>query len=214
MLNNFFSWLNQNQGATSVLLTAVYVIATIVLVVITVRGTAIAQRSLEAAHRFEQERSRPFVSLTLLNQPLGIIQMVVENIGATAAYDIRFAVEPVIRIVEGQSQSDDHVHVDPPEAYERDHPFITKGLAFLPPKAREQNLIAMSLRRFEEVYPQQRFTGTVFYADARGQRYEDPILIDLSTQTGLGFISEPDVAEELQKIRELLEKRLGKEARQ
>ena len=62
-MQDTINWLNANQGATSALLTAIYVIATIILVIITIRGTRIAQQSLIALELFERKRARPYVSV-------------------------------------------------------------------------------------------------------------------------------------------------------
>ena len=194
-------WLNQNQGATLALLTAIYVIATIVLVIVTVRGTGIAQRSLEAVERFERERARPYVTLSLVNKPLGTIQLLIENVGATAAYQISITTQPEIMILAGGP------NVHPSTESEKRHPFIAKGIPFLPPKAREMNVISLAYARFKTHYPSQRFEGSITYTDKDGHQYKDPLVIDLSVNDGLSFMTVHDVGTELHKIRELLERK-------
>ncbi|MEP6820873.1 MAG: hypothetical protein ABI946_00825 [Chthoniobacterales bacterium] len=194
-------WLNHNQGATLALLTAIYVLATLVLVIVTLRGTRIAQRSLQAAERFERERARPYVTMSLVNRPLSVIQFRIENVGATAAYDIRINMTPELFILEGGE------NVYPSEESEKPHPFIRRGLPYLPPKAFEMNVITLSFKRFQTRYPQQRFEGTITYSDMQKASYTDPLLIDMSVQEGLSFISDSDIGAELKKLREAIERK-------
>ena len=196
-------WLNQNQGACTALLTAIYVLATIILVIVTVRATGIAQRSLQAAERFERERSRPYVTVALLNMPLGTIQLRVDNVGANAAYQISITTLPEMKILVGGPD------VLPPTESEHRHPFIEKGIAFMPPHTREQNVLSLSYERFRTRYPDERFVGTITYRDKDGFIYQQPLTLDLSINRGLSFMTEYDVGTELHKIREWLEKKKG-----
>lgn len=193
-------WLNPNEGAALAILNAVLSMATIILAWVTVRATGIAQRSLQAAESFERERSRPYVTVSLLNVPLGTIQLRVENVGANAAYQISINTIPEILILEGWRGA------LPPTESERRHPFIERGIAFLPPHAREQNVISLFYERFKAHYPDRRFVGSVTYRDKGGFIYQDPIVLDLSINDGLNFRAEYEVGDELHKIRELLEK--------
>jgi len=194
-------WLNQNQGATLALLTAIYVIATIILVVITVRSTEISRQSLEATERFERERSRPYVTLRLMNQPLGIIQFLIENVGVTAAYNIQITLNPELMILRGGA------NVYPSAETEEPHPIIKKGIPYLPPNVREKNVITLSVERFKRRYPQQRFEGSITYTDVQKNQYTDPLMIDLSVNEGLSFIADRDVGTEIEKLREMLERK-------
>jgi len=195
------NWLNQNNGATLALLTAIYVVATIVLVIVTVQATKIAQNSLKAAERFERERSRPYVTVSLINKPLGTIQILVRNVGATGAYAVRIQTAPEILILEGGKD------VFPSDESEKRHPFISVGFPLLPPKTQESSVVSLSCDRFRGRYQQRRFEGSVSYQDKEGHRYEDPLVIDLSVKEGMTFIADYDIGTELHLIRKLLEKR-------
>ena len=56
---SIIDWFNVNQGFSMVLLTAVYVLATILLVRQSRRANRIAQQNLESLWKLERERSRP-----------------------------------------------------------------------------------------------------------------------------------------------------------
>ena len=194
-------WLNQNDGATLALLTGVYVIATIILTVVTTRGTSIARRSLEAAERFERARSRPYVTLNLVNEPLGTIQLVIQNVGVSAAYDVQISTSPEIMILEGGK------NVFPSEESEKRHPFIEKGVSFIPPSVKHMNVIALAYSRFLSKYPTERFEGQITYFDVNRNKYVDPIVLDLSTLQGLTYITAYDAGEELHKLSEIIKKK-------
>jgi hypothetical protein len=202
-LTNTIDWLNDNDGAVLALLTFVYVVTTVILVAITRAGTRVAQKSLEASERFERERSRPYVIANLINRPLGTVQIRVENVGATAAYDIEIHTDPVIRILQGGQG------VVPPQETSQPHPFIERGIAFMPPKHVEENVIALKYERYRSEYGDSQFTGTVKYKDKGGQVFEDPLIIDLAGKEGTLFMPEYSVGKELHEIRELLRKKLG-----
>jgi len=194
------NWLNQNAGATLAVLTAVYVLATIVLTVVAIRGASISRQTLEATERLERERSRPYVTVNLVNQPRGVIQMVVENFGKTAAYDVKIQTTPEILILHGGEG------VHPPAESEDPHPFIRHGIPFLPPRMLQKNVIALSFKRFKAKYESKRFEGSVSCQDKDGHRYTDPLVIDLSIQEGLHFLTEYEVGKELHGILEVLRK--------
>jgi len=202
-LTNTITWLNDNDGAVLALLTFVYVVATVILVAITRAGTRVAQKSLEASERFERERSRPYVVVNLLNRPLGTVQIRVENVGATAAYEIEIHTDPVIRILKGGQ------NVVPPTESSEPHPFVERGIAFMPPKHIEENIIALQYDRYRSEYEDSQFKGTVKYKDKGGQVYEDPLVIDLAGKEGTLFMTEYSVGKELHEIRELLRRKMG-----
>ena len=61
----FVNWLNHNQGFVMAMLTFVYVIATIVVAGLSVKGTRLAQKNIETMVDVERNRLRPYVLFNL-----------------------------------------------------------------------------------------------------------------------------------------------------
>jgi hypothetical protein len=59
------NWLNQNQGFVMAMLTFVYVIATIVIAVLSVKSNRLAQQNVETIVELEKNRLRPYVIFNL-----------------------------------------------------------------------------------------------------------------------------------------------------
>ncbi len=63
-------YLNANQGFVMAILTAVYVLATLVLVIVAHRQFALTQRSLDFASAAEKTKSRPYVLFDIVYEEM------------------------------------------------------------------------------------------------------------------------------------------------
>jgi hypothetical protein len=88
-------YLNHNSGAVQVVLTAIYVIATIYMLISMLRGNRLVRENVRLITKMETERLRPLVYFDLVAD--GAVEAIVKNIGATAAYDIKIDLSPKIK---------------------------------------------------------------------------------------------------------------------
>lgn len=159
-------WLNQNQGFVTSVLTLVYVIATLCIVFVALRANRLSAKQLTQALELERHRSRPYVIFDL-EPRLGIVYVVLRNIGATPAHKVRVSVTPLLETVINGEQVQSA---------------LTKGdIGFIAPGRRLEDILdagAVVLQR----YPKPLFTGSVSYGDGEGAHYEESFRIDLSLE--------------------------------
>ncbi len=178
-------WCNDNQGFALVVLTAVYVIATITMV-------AVMAWSNRLAVDLERARSRPYVifDIVMTNK---LVEAVLKNIGGTAAHNVRVTLSPSI---------------SSPIYGGKDLGLLRGPIRFVAPRREIRDFIA-SGPVFLEQNPDAQFHGQVEYEDAQGRPYSEPLHIDLNFHRGTGNIEREDIGRELRKIRELLERLLS-----
>lgn len=174
------AWLNQNAGAVMAVLTLVYVVATLALVLLN-------WWNLRVLRELDRRRSQPYVVFDLVGKHHAI-HAVVRNAGLTAAKDVRIQTTPQL------------------ERGNRTSPLTTQGVAYLAPGREFWDFIEGGPAFFQRYVPP-RFSGRVSYKDTDGHEYDEPFTIDLEFQRTLMSVPIPDVAEELKKVREAIEKK-------
>lgn len=167
-------WINQNSSFLLVLLTSIYVFATIAILWMMGKSNLLAKESLEQTAKLEQARLRPYVSLILKiskteeknSLPFGYL--ILKNSGETQAYDIRVSMSPEIYssvIVNGKKQNI--------------HPYLIKEpISTLPPKTDLSDSIGFLSGIFEH-FEKPKFTGEITYLDENKKRYRQSFVIDL-----------------------------------
>jgi hypothetical protein len=186
-------WLNTNEGFAIILLTAVYVIATIVMARYMARANMLASKSLAQAVELERRRTRPHLSFDLESHRK-FVYAVLRNIGKTAAYNVTIQVTPALE------------HSD--KSAQRTLSLVTGSIRMIAPGREFSDLVDFGPKFFER-YKEPRFRGCLMYHDAESNTYEDRFDIDMSFAAKLLYVEEPpDVGSELEKIRELLRQRL------
>ena len=91
-------WANENSGFIMAVLTLVYVFATLVIVLVTMRANRIALASQQLQVRLEAQRTRPFVVVTFElvwdKQDQAHTYVLVKNTGLTLAEDVTVKIDP------------------------------------------------------------------------------------------------------------------------
>lgn len=163
------NWLNTNQGSIMALLTAVYVIATIIIALMAKHSNKLAQKNIDTLTKLEKERLKPAITAEILaDYPFYNIHIV--NQGQTTALDIKFEFTPKLCIFLGKSNSE--------EKTEKPIGFIKNGIASLPPGGALSSIIG-TYELVTEKCPDLIFHGKVTYRDREGTQYEDKISLDL-----------------------------------
>jgi hypothetical protein len=182
-------WCNQNQGAAILLLTFVYVIATLVMVVLMWWANRISKRNIEMALMLERQRMRPHLIFDLESRDR-MMYAVIKNIGLTPARDVAIDVFPKL----------EHTANLP----DKECSLTRHSISFVAP-SREFTDVIDSAHNFFKRYTDPIFRGTVRYKGSDTTEYSEPFIIDMRfAATILRVQKPPDPGQELKKIRELL----------
>jgi len=188
MLNQILHGLNANQGTVMVILTAGYLLATILLVRHSAKQTETIRRTLDFYDRAEHNRYRPYVIFDIVYEDC-IAYARMRNMGISPALDIHVSVTPCLRWNDKENGVS----------------FIENGITFLAPN-RELSEPFGYLQSLLTHYPEFRFAGEVLYKDSAGVSYRETFAIDLSYVKTLSFIGKKTVEERLEAIERRLER--------
>ena len=178
------NWLNNNQGFVLGALTFVYVMATIILVIISLIQANLTRQSILSAANAEKRRYRPHVLFDLYSEHPALYASL-RNTGATPAFNIRLTMSPEIFCeINGKR---------------RVCPLIGQSITFLSPSREVRDACAF-VGTFDKQFLEPIFTGVVEYEDADGTKYEEQFNIDLRAQRKLVYIGKTDPGKELEKI--------------
>lgn len=181
-------YLNDNQGFVMGILTAVYVVATVVLVMITNRQARLAKKVLDLSLKAEKAKHRPYVVFDVVYEEV-VAYARLRNSGASPATNVRVSVQPRL------------CWKDKSEGVG----FIEKGVAFLAPNRELSQPFGWTSEFFTQ-YPDLRFSGSISYEDSEAARYEERFEIDLSYVKGMTYIGEVDIGRELEGVKKALER--------
>ena len=182
-------WLDAHQGAVMALLTLVYVLATITLVIVAIRGNRTAQRQLELAVDLERRRSRPYITFDLEPRK-GLMYVTLRNSGITAAFNVKTVVTPKVeQVLRGQR------HEVP----------LTKHIITTIPPGRVLEVLLDSSSSFFAQTPERLFSGRIEYHDESGHGYEELIKIDLAFWEHVTYTPDPNVAKEVEKVAQAIQ---------
>lgn len=186
MLANAIASCNHNQGFMFVVLTFVYVIATVAMMRAMRQSNVLARESLKQAMALDRARSRPHVIFMLEfgKTHSSMVDAVLTNIGQTAAYNVKVSLAPTLL----------NLWSDPAETRLTTHP-----IRFLPPGHSEVDALG-TIARFHQQYPDPAFEGEVVYEDAQGHRYAEPVTFDFNYRKVVGRLRFPNVGSELEKL--------------
>lgn len=170
------------------ILTAVYAIATIVLVIVAQRQASLTQQSLDFASKAKKAKYRPYLVFDIVYEKV-VAYARLRNSGASPAIDVRITVAPRLK----WKDKEDGIG------------FVEKGVSFLAPNRELSQPFGWTGEFFEQ-YPELKFSGTISYKDSEGHAYSESFSIDLGYLKGTPYIGEIDVGREIEGIKKALEK--------
>lgn len=180
-------WLNHNQGIVMVVLTLVYVVATIAIVFLTLKATRVNQKTLDTAIALEKSRLRPYVLFNISSSIANKTTYAsIKNLGLTAAYKVRVSIQPKL----------EHLH-------DVESPLTARGILFLPPGEEITDVIDSS-PAFHQKYPNPLFEGTVEYENSEADKFQEPFRIDLTFLKKRLYVRQSSVVDELNQVNETL----------
>lgn len=182
-------WLNNNDGFVLAILTFVYVLATIILVGVSLFQAKLTDRSIKRASEAERRRYRPHVLFDLFSENITIYASL-KNTGASPAFNVALKVKPEIYCeIRGQK---------------RVSPLIGESVSYLAPSREIRDACAFG-SEFDKHFPEPVFDGSISYEDADGTRYDESFRIDLRAQRQLLHVGKKDPGKELEKIAKALQ---------
>lgn len=177
----FVTKLDRYDGACMVLLTAA-------LVWFAYKSAKIALRNLEMIKRNDDKRSRPYVTLEVVNDmPFYGVRMV--NFGATAAHNVIVKADPKIEMAF--------------QRYRKPIGFLQEPVGYIAPSAHFETDIG-TFTDIENANPSKVYKGTISFDNDEGSRFEHEFVLDFTPYTDTVHKDEKTihhVAKELEELR-------------
>lgn len=176
-------FINQNSGVFLVLFSLIVTGATVFYVILT-RSLVSETRKMREA----QTEPNIFISLKSKEEYIGLVDLIIQNIGLGAAYNIKFEIEPDFEYAKGRMLSEINL--------------IKNGLHYLAPNQK----ISFFIASIPEIFMKKKksfFEIKVKYDNKFGKPYKNTYLIDFSEFFDLRHAGEPSlkkVANNLEKI--------------
>jgi len=160
----FINFLNQNQGAFLVIFSLIVALATVMYVILT--GKLLSENK-----RLREAQTEPNVSI--FPQPgVGIINLIIQNVGLGAAHNINFEVSPSSEISEYLSKRS----------------FVKHGITYLAPN---QKLFVFGVRiDDEEKTKLEPIEISVLFENYKKEKYKNSFSIDFAELVDVGMVEE------------------------
>lgn len=180
-------WINNNDGFFLVILTAVYVIATIIVVRKMSKSNDLAQRNIDVFIEIENERNRPVLifSIELVRKVMVIAK--VKNIGPSTASKVSIHTTPELKELETGEQIR----------------FLSEQIPSLPPNAELSTVLGM-YDEYKKMYGDQVVSGHIEYFSIGNRSYKEEFNFDLTINEGTSWVTEltiHDCVKEIEKLR-------------
>ena len=166
-------WITTNSNMLLVVLTAIYVFATIAILMATTKSNKLTQKSIEQTAILERERLRPYLSIELKitkkggRDSLSYGYIILRNTGATQARHVSIEMNPVIfstPIIDGKK--------------EKKIPyFIENQIENIAPNVELSDSIGFLPGIFDN-FDVPIFRGTITYQDANSRKYVESFTIN------------------------------------
>lgn len=152
-------WLNNNQGFVLSILTAVYVIATILILLATVWSNRIASRAIEHSQELHRQQTRPYVVFDIICDGK-FATASLHNYGTMPAFDVAVQLDQEFKSIANRKST-----------------LLRNPIGMVAPGRTISDAIDSSPAFHEKNTLE--FSGTVSYSDAANKRFEDRISLDL-----------------------------------
>ena len=177
-----FKLLNQNSGALLVVFSLVVTLATVFYVILTGKLVSESRKMREA-----QTEPNIFVSLHSKEDWVGLIDLVIQNIGLGAAYNLKFELKPDFEYSKGQFLSELN--------------FIKNGVNYLAPSQKIKHFLTslVGKKELEKI----KIEFKVKYENSLGKLSQENYILDFSEFYGRRRVGEPSlkkIADNLEKI--------------
>lgn len=172
---DIIGFLNDNSGAFNLLFSFVVAAATVFYARLTKHLVAETKRMREA-------QTEPMVSIRvgLSSVWVNLVDLIIENVGVGAAYDIRVQLEPDFELASGRFLSELGI--------------VKRGMRYLAPKQAIRTFLTNMMddvHKSEGKWKDLRFAVVVTYRNAAGREMSERYHIDLAEFEGLSTVGTP-----------------------
>lgn len=183
-----WNWIGSNSGQINVT-------ATVILVVITALYVVLTREMLKHSRESHRRATQPEVVISVQESrnAYGFFDMVIENLGPSPAYDLRFEVSSPVRIRQNRELGEIGLFQD--------------GMAILAPRQTVRFFLASTYQRFDELMAT-RFEVVAKWRSQDGEFFERsfPIRFDhLRNMSSIGADPGQEAAKQLQAIAKTLD---------
>jgi len=190
MFFEIVKWLNTNQGFTMIILTFVYITATVLIFVAN-------YLSVKELKRTRVEQSRPHVIVYLDVFPSRIVQLIIHNIGKTVARNVKITSIPELN--------------KPNEFPLKKSYFFTKAIPIIPPDYKYFAFLGTFNELKTKTGEYEKYTFEVTYNDSSNKnKYSEKFHSDLNVTVNVPKVNElkmHDLVETISKYGEELLKK-------
>jgi len=179
------NFMNVNNGALTVLFSALVALATLVYAILTWRLVNETRRMRKA-----QTDANITVSVVITERWVNFLELLVKNEGVGPAYDIAFKLEPI------DPEGCDKSIID----VINELGFVKNGLAFLSPGREIRSFLTSMLQDYEKKI-KTVIKASVSYKTSSGERKEGSYIIDFSVFAGMRHIGAPSIHEIAQSMK-------------
>lgn len=177
------NWLNSNQGATTAILTAVYVIATIAIVSMMVKANALTQMNIQLSKELDQARLRPYIIFDIITEG-SLFYLELRNEGLSPAVNIFVKISPELNTKNRGS----------PFA------FVHSPISFIAPQRKMKDFISAGWSFFE-IHKNPKFRCDISYEDISGHKFQEVIELDLNYLKNVQQIALQETPKEINHLR-------------
>lgn len=157
-MSRAIDFVNNNSGAILAITTIVYALIT--------------GRMLYETKKMRESQTEPDVFITIqpMERARPLLNLVIQNIGLGAAYDLKFKVDPDIEMRSGRKLSDVN--------------FMKNGFLYLAPKQKLESFIASSIEQAQKKEYTLHYI-TVSYRNKNKKSYEATFVLDFTEYFGM-----------------------------
>ncbi|WP_156094004.1 hypothetical protein [Lentzea aerocolonigenes] len=156
-------------------------------------GLVLVLAQVREARKLRLEQAQPFVMVDFERHSSlpDVIMLVVENSGATAAFDVKLRFTPELQLSSLQR-----------DAKLLDSSLLRNGIPTMPPSKRIETVFDLLSMQIEESLPTS-YRAVVQYRDSMGHAYSDIYTLDLAWVRGLSYIPRKDIHDVAMRLQEI-----------
>ncbi len=162
---------------------ALATIATAVGVVLAGVAAYIAARQYRSGEEARRDQTRPYVVVSVQPSPADetFMDLVIENVGASPAHDVRVEITPLLELTRQEELEEKYRVVNAR--------VLNEPIPMLPPGHAMRMFLDAAHERVEQPDLQDRYDARVRYDDGRGNAWDEICKLDLGIRTGMTYLT-------------------------
>ena len=160
-------------------------------------AAVIALRQYKSSEASRRDQTRPYVIVSVQPNAAGeeFMDLVIENVGTTAAHDVQVNIDPPFEL----SRQDQL----PPQHRLNNARVFTEPIPMIPPHHALRMFLDSAIERSDEGSFRDRYDAHLHYTDGRGGMWEEVCKLDLGLRAGMTYIQTFGVHHAAKALREI-----------